>query len=301
MTRFIHDKFAKDYLEELLTTFGTVQAPRSVSAEVREIDVWFEPAPISKGNPEVLGLLGRLTATPCILEPFRNPVTPQEICDCLSKELEIRRKYYRETARNLTENTDSVLPKLWILTPTASTAILSGFHAILEPEWLPGVYLMPSELRAGIIVIHQLPRTSETLWLRILGKGNVQKRAIEEIEALPVSHPFRTNALTMLGMLRANLLVNPKKDPEDQELAMRLSPIYDQQLEQARQEGRQEAQQQGLQQGQRLIENLLASRFGSLDEELAAIISPLLALPPEEFAPLLLQLSREELLSRFGE
>jgi len=110
----------------------------------------------------------------------------------------------------------------------------------------------------------------------------------------------------MLNRLRADLLVNPKKDPEDQELAMRLSPIYDQQLEQARQEARQEAQQQGLQeglqQGQRsVIENLLASRFGSLDEELAAIISPLLALPPEEFAPLLLQLSREELLSRFGE
>jgi len=71
---------------------------------------------------------------------------------------------------------------------------------------------------------------------------------------------------------------------------MRLSNLFDQQLEQARQQG-----QRGV------IENLLASRFGSLDEELAAIISPLLTLPPEEFAPLLLQLSREELLSRFGE
>jgi hypothetical protein len=290
MTRFIHDKFAKDYLEELLTTFGTVQAPRSVSAEVREIDVWFEPAPISKGNPEVLGLLGRLAATPCILEPFRNPVTPQEICDCLSKELEIRRKYYRETSRNSTENADLVLPRLWILTPTASTAILSGFCAILEPEWLPGVYLMPSELRTAIIVIHQLPRTAETLWLRILGKGNVQKQAIEEIEALPESHPFRTNALTMLNRLRADLQVTANKDVEDQELVMRLSPLFDQQLEQARQEGQ-----------RRLIENLLTSRFGSLDEQLIAIISPLLALPTEELAPLLLQLSHEELLSRFGE
>ena len=150
MTRFIHDKFAKDYLEELLTPFGTVQAPRSVTAEVREIDVWFEPAPISERNPEVLGLLGRLAATPCIFEPFRNPATAQQICDCLSKELELRRKYYRETSRNLTENADSVLPRLWILTPTASVALLSGFRAILEPEWLPGVYLMAPELRTAI-------------------------------------------------------------------------------------------------------------------------------------------------------
>jgi len=102
----------------------------------------------------------------------------------------------------------------------------------------------------------------------------------------------------MLSMLRADLQVTTNKDVEDQELVMRLSNLFDQQLEQARQE----AQQQGLQQGQRsVIENLLALRFGSLDEELAAIISPLLALPPEEFTRLLLQLSREELLSRFGE
>ena len=94
----------------------------------------------------------------------------------------------------------------------------------------------------------------------------------------------------MLSMLRADLQVTTNKDVEDQELVMRLSNLFDQQLEQARQQG-----QRGV------IENLLALRFGSLDEELAAIISPLLALPPEEFTRLLLQLSREELLSRFGE
>jgi hypothetical protein len=39
---------------------------------------------------------------------------------------------------------------------------------------------------------------------------------------------------------------------------------------------------------------LLKIRFGSLDE-------PLLSLPTEEFTPLLLQLSREKLIERFGE
>jgi hypothetical protein len=50
-----------------------------------------------------------------------------------------------------------------------------------------------------------------------------------------------------------------------------------------------------------LIETLLRSRCGSLDEKLAAIVAPLLALNPEEFVPLLLQLSLEELLERFGQ
>lgn len=48
------------------------------------------------------------------------------------------------------------------------------------------------------------------------------------------------------------------------------------------------------------IENLLRVRFGGLDDALSAIIEPMLELPPEEFTFLLLQLSREELLARFG-
>jgi hypothetical protein len=56
-----------------------------------------------------------------------------------------------------------------------------------------------------------------------------------------------------------------------------------------------------MQQGERLVlENLLQVRFG-VDEELSAIIDRLLELPPSEFTPLLLQLSREELLTRFGQ
>ncbi|MBW4669550.1 MAG: hypothetical protein KME60_19570 [Cyanomargarita calcarea GSE-NOS-MK-12-04C] len=73
---------------------------------------------------------------------------------------------------------------------------------------------------------------------------------------------------------------------------MNLSPIYLEKLAEAEQKGRQEIQR-------RVIDNLLKVRFGSLDNELNAIIEPLLALSPEEFTPLLVQLSREELLNRF--
>lgn len=41
MTRFIHDQFAKDYLEELLKPYGEVQGSSRVAGEVREIDVLF--------------------------------------------------------------------------------------------------------------------------------------------------------------------------------------------------------------------------------------------------------------------
>ncbi|MBX9254890.1 hypothetical protein H1Q63_13190 [Desmonostoc muscorum CCALA 125] len=88
---------------------------------------------------------------------------------------------------------------------------------------------------------------------------------------------------------------------EDRQLIMRLSPLYTQKLAEATEQG----VQQGVQQGQRVVvENLFKARFGELDEQLSAIIEPLLSLPPEQFSPLLLQLSqlsREELLARFDD
>jgi hypothetical protein len=71
---------------------------------------------------------------------------------------------------------------------------------------------------------------------------------------------------------------------------MRLAPLYQQKLAEA------------TQQGERVvIENLLKVRFGTIDDRLKAIIEPLLTLAPEEFTPLLLNLSRDELIARFGE
>lgn len=73
---------------------------------------------------------------------------------------------------------------------------------------------------------------------------------------------------------------------------MNLSPAYLQ--------WREETFREGVQAERRAtIENLLRVRFGSLDDELSAIITQLLELPPEEFTRLLLQSSREELLNRF--
>jgi hypothetical protein len=41
MTRFPHDKFAKGFLESLLSPFGEVQTSFKISSEVREVDVYF--------------------------------------------------------------------------------------------------------------------------------------------------------------------------------------------------------------------------------------------------------------------
>ncbi len=200
---------------------------------------------------------------------------------------------------------------------TASRQLLSGFGATRADDWVSGVYFIADSFRTAIVAIHQLPLTPETLWLRMLGRGKVQSRAIDELEALPVSHPFRQATLELLYTLRQNLAAQTISEPEDRELIMRLAPLYQQERELAKLEGRLEGRLEGKLEGKlegrvegklegrlegqrQVVENLLRVRFGSVDAQLSAIIEAILALPPEEFTPLLVQLSRQDLIARFG-
>ena len=292
MTRLIYDQFSKDYLEELLSPYGEVKAPQRVASEVREIDLYFRPLPnLELAMVRPLGILGRMAArpNPSIFEPFRNPVSEDEICDCLGKLLDVRRSLQRQANRNNRRLSNEALPKLWILTPTASPTILSRFSAMLEENWLPGIYGMGEAFRSAIVVIHQLPQTPETLWLRLLGRGRVQEQAIDELEALSPDIPLRSMILNLLYHLERTLAVRQDLDEGDRALIMRLAPLYQQEQEKAFQQGERQ-----------VIEDILRTRFGSIDEELVAIIESVIELPSAEFVPLLLQLEREELLQRFN-
>jgi hypothetical protein len=82
---------------------------------------------------------------------------------------------------------------------------------------------------------------------------------------------------------------------------MRLEPLFDQEIEQIKQEYEERIQQYERER-RTIIEGLLQFRFGSIDEELAAIIEPFAVLPSAEYSALIPQLSnlsREELLTRF--
>ncbi len=284
MTRFIHDQFAKDYLEELLKPYGEVQAASQVAGEIREIDVLFTPFANQTTNVELLGLLGKLATTPAIFEPFRNPASTEEICDCLLKSLEVRGALRRAAKREQTNKTKIKIPKLWILTPTASRNIISGFSETTKPDSLPGIYYLAKSLHAAIVVIHQLPQTQETLWLRLLGRGTVQKRAIDELAALPLNQPYVKITLELLYNLQKNLKINQSSQTEDQELIMRLAPLYQQDRELAKQEGLQE----GLEKEQRLIIRLLNRRVGEIDSLLVQKVQELPVEKLEELGEALL-------------
>lgn len=201
------------------------------------------------------------------------------------KLLEVKGTLQREAKRNKSNLSEQDIPKLWILTPTASTPLLSGFNTTLGVDSLPGVYYLGEYLRTAIVVIHQLPRTQETLWLRILGRGTVQKQAIDELAALPGNHPFREVTLELLYSLQQNLRINQNPEAEDRELIMRLAPLYQEDKARAIEEGL----QRGLQQGeQRLVLRQLNRRFGEIDSALIERIQGLSVEQLESLAEALL-------------
>ncbi|MBW4632948.1 MAG: DUF4351 domain-containing protein [Iphinoe sp. HA4291-MV1] len=257
MTRFIHDKFAKDYLEELLKDYGEVKPSEKVSGEIKEIDVFFTPSKQQSSNLQVLGLLGIFAEHPAIIEPFRNPASTDEICDCILKLLEVKALLRREAKANKTKLQDSEIPKLWVLTPTVSETRLSSFGTLQKEGWLSGVHFMPDALRTAIVAIHQLPQIPETLWLRLLGRGSVQSQAIIELQALPLNYPYQKAALELVYNLRENLRVNQELEEDDRELIMRLEPLYQRDKEQAVQSGE-----------QRLVLRLLNRRIGEVNASL---------------------------------
>jgi hypothetical protein len=311
MTRFIHDRFAKEFLEELLSPIGQVKIGRDVTSEVREIDVYFTPSTAIPSYSASLGLLGKMASTTAIFEPFRNPANVSEICSCLGKLLDVRGELERQSRRENTRYDDAQLPRLWILMPTASKALVDSFNAIPDTQnWMQGIYFLGESLRTAIVAIHQLPETPETLWLRILGKGGVQQRAIAQLSALATDDPLRMIALELLYRLQSHLVADTPQEiePEERELIMAIAPLFREQIQAAQQQAREQGLQQGLEEGleqgleqglergrqeqQRLIlENFLRVRFGELSPKMTAFLSPISKLSAAEFTVLLLAIS----------
>jgi hypothetical protein len=301
MTRFIHDQFSKQYLTELFTPYGEVEISKDITSEVRQIDVFFTPT--SPENIEELGLLGKMGtyAASVIFEPFRNAVSKSEIRSCMGKLFDIHAEVERQRKRSDTRINETELPHLWIFTPTASEDILTGCNATVDIEtWGQGVYLLGKVLKTGIVSIHQLPSTPETLFLRVLGRGKVQRQAVEELEALAKNNPSLENVIKLVNDLIAMLSARQQKekdiDQDDRELIMKLSEMYQQLLEELKQEQRQEGE---IRERRAMVESILQVRFGEVDPELANIIDQVIAMSREEFTPLLLNLSRADLLARF--
>ena len=238
MSEFPHDDFAKDYLTELLSNIGTAVPNKVIKSERREGDIWFErTAKLTiAAQRKKLGLMGQLLRRDSLIEVFRNPATAMEIRACRGKLTDIEGDMARAAKRKDEALKEDMLPDLWFIMPTASEEIRQGFG--LHKSRIPGVYRWPKLDRTGLIVVHQLPVTEETLWIRLLGRAGNQERAIQELVTKPDRSVLYNSIEDILTNYRTKLEANRSLTPDEEELIMNLSAAYLKKQEEWKEEGK---------------------------------------------------------------
>jgi hypothetical protein len=285
-TRF--DQLAKGILEQALSAAGEVRTQEEIPGEVQSADVWFEPAPGNAAARAQLGLLGRIAATSCLIEPFHTTPGAGPVLDCVSKQLTLRRNLVREARRN--SGDAPLIPRLWLLSVGRPRSVLTGLRFEQLSGWPPGIWQGPPLLRTYVVVLRDLPATRETLALRLLGAGQSFWRAVEELRDLPADawepHAF----LPLLLAYRVRISQDPEEASEiDMSYAKKLRDIYDdwerrvQEQSEARGEekGRTEGMKEGMKEGRtegeqagirESIEACYRARFGDFPADLRAAV-----------------------------
>jgi hypothetical protein len=221
MTQSPFDQMSKQYLEEVLSPFGMVQRQYEVPGEAKFIDMWFVPSLDGAG---ALGLLGRMAAGPSLLEPYRNVPSRRDIRVGTMKLIWVQEDERRKA--QVDELPEDVLPMLWVLAAKTSKPLLEDANVLVKPGWPQGVYFSGEVYKTGIVAIEQLPETPDTLWVRVLGRGETQERAIREVLALPDSEPRRYQVLRLIASWRVRIDIGELEGFVEREEIMALSEAF---------------------------------------------------------------------------
>ncbi|WP_437635850.1 hypothetical protein [Sorangium sp. So ce854] len=238
------DAFGKNVLRDTLTRVGDAGTEVEVIAASQTMDVWYVPDPARAASRAELGLLGELAAEPCQFEPFHDTPGPGELRGCVRKQLHWHHELERRAGG------DVPFQRLCLLSSGRPATVLDAFGFQPDPG-RPGLYRTAPGWRVDLVVISELPRTRETLLLRLLGAGAVLRDAIRELTALPEDAWERSIALPWLVRLRFELPPEPSAraalDPEEEEeIVTEVQQWFEQLKQSLRDEGLKEGQIQML-------------------------------------------------------
>jgi hypothetical protein len=210
MAQYKHDRFFKFYIQSLYRSKGnTLKNIQIHNDEDLEIDLMFIGDLAKQGWKEQdLGLFDRLMQThpTVIIEHYSGYLEGVDVDDCITRK-NLYWKYQRrelikaaKSAQNLTSSQQLPKPEVaqidrnnpftWVLAVNCGKQILQDCATQIHPDFEQGVYLLPNQLRMGIVIIEQLAETPAHLWLKMLGNRESARRAFRSIEQL--SPPDRT-------------------------------------------------------------------------------------------------------------
>ena len=196
------DALVKLGLETLLRPFVRVETQHEVQPPAQFVDVFVATEATDPDLMErTLGALGVMACALCMLEAFSKPVPLVEARHCQRKQLTLHHTLELKAAE-ISASGDTLLdvplPVLWLLSWGRPTTLLAAWGMRPAPGWPEGFYRAPEGYATWVVVLPELPKTRETLPLRLFGDERTRRGLLQEIAALGPADPMGPAVVGML-------------------------------------------------------------------------------------------------------
>jgi hypothetical protein len=188
------DALVKLGLQTLLGPFVRVETQHEVQPPAQFVDVFVATSSTDPALMErTLGALGVMACALCLLEAFSRPVPLAEARECQRKQLTLHHALELKAAEIQAKGQPPMevpLPVLWMLSWGRPTTLLAAWGMTPAPGWPAGFYRAAEGLAAWVVVLGELPRTRETLPLRLFGDERTRRGLPQEIASLEPADPM---------------------------------------------------------------------------------------------------------------
>ena len=288
-----HDNFAKDLVRTLLSTRGEVETQVLIASAAHYTDLRFAPSPDPDPLDPRAERLTQMTTGVCLFEVLRQTPALVDLQQCIGRHF-----LYSHAPPGEPHH----VGHLWILSPGRPDSGLAALGACEHTDQV-GFYGLVHGLHTTVVVISELPKHTDTLALRLLGRGPVQRDAIEELIAA-AEGPIQEDPLwQLIERWRIFYEQQPPEalPPDELEFLMHAGMTWEelrqQWREEGRDEGRDEGRNEGLEKGLTALAHLYQRRLGRplTDAERDALRERLLTLGPDEVGDAVLDKDADEL------
>jgi hypothetical protein len=200
--------FAQAVADGALRKTGVIAFERPVVSGDLAIDIWFQPDPALEVLRRGAGLLGWLASVVCVIEPFSEAPRLHSVNDCVARVFLLHRLVRRRAQGDRAgEEEASVVAVARLVIVSAGRPETAMASWAMQPktggEWpASGLYTSASPAGPWLVVVPELPRTRDTLLVRMMGRDDTLRAAVDDLHALEPDAPERHIVAPLLRELK---------------------------------------------------------------------------------------------------
>ena len=183
MTHNPFDEFAKSLVVERQAQFGHAETELELTRDALYADLAWEPdRALLPRRPR--DLVDRMSREASLWEFSHRSPDFLSVLTCVEK---LRVWHSRRVADAKAHGRDPPrMAPLWLICAGTPTRLRSEITFRAMKRWPRGFYKGPRASKLRLVLVRELHASAETLLLRLMGAGAVLRRAIADVEALPV-------------------------------------------------------------------------------------------------------------------